>query len=408
MAEFSFPKDKIKVLLLEGVSSSAVEYLREAGYSVTENPKSLKPEELLEVIKDVHVLGIRSKTKITAEHLQAARRLLTIGCFGVGTNQVPLDLACQHGVPVFNAPISSTRSVAELSVGCLMMLARRACDLSARMHQGRWVKSASGSIEIKEKILGLIGYGHIGQQVGLLAESVGMQVIFTDPIKKQPLGRARQVASIKEVLAGAGFVSLHLPATKDDRPIVTANELALMKKGSYLLNLSRGSLVDLKALRESLLQEHLAGAALDVYPAEPKSNDEPFECELAGVPNVILTPHIGGSTEQAQYNIGLEVAQAFTGFIDNGTTSGAVNFPQINLPSFPDARRILYIHRNVPGVISEVARIVADLGVNIETQYLGTFKDTGYLIMDLNKELSDAIKAQIAALPYTIKTRILF
>ncbi len=408
MAEFSFPKDKIKVLLLEGVSQSAVARLREDGFNVTENPKSLTHDELLAAIADVHILGIRSKTQVTAAHFAAARRLLVVGCFGVGTNQVDLDAAAQSGVPVFNAPYSSTRSVAELTVGSLMMLARRAFDLSMLMHQGRWKKSSSGAIEIREKVLGLVGYGHIGQQVGLLAESVGMSVVFYDPMKKLPLGRARQMPTMANLFREADFVSLHLPATKSNKSLVGKEELAQFKKGAYLLNLSRGSLVDLPALKEALQSGHIAGAALDVYPKEPKSNDEPFACELAGVPNVILLPHIGGSTEQAQWSIGLEVADAFADFVNNGTTSGAVNFPQMHLPQFPNSKRILNVHKNVPGVISEVARIVSAAGANIDAQYLGTHKEIGYLIMDLNRDMSDDVKNQIAALPSSIKTRILY
>lgn len=406
--QYAFPKHKIKVLLLENIHQAAVATFQEAGYSVTENPKSLKPEELSEAIQDVHILGIRSKTKITAEHLQQAKRLLVLGCFGVGTNQVDLDVATTVGVPVFNAPYSSTRSVAELTVGCLIMLARKGGDCNTRMHQGRWWKVSDGCYEVRDKTIGLIGYGHIGQQVGLLAESVGLQVIFYDPMKKLPLGRAKSVANIRDLLAHSDFISLHMPALQKSKVLIGKDELSAMKKGGFLLNLSRGSLVDLKALKHSLETKHLGGAALDVYPEEPKTNDEPFQCELTGMENVLLLPHIGGSTEEAQRNIGIEVTTSLIQFVDAGASIGAVNFPQLSLPPSPESHRILNIHKNIPGVLRDVNKLISDLGANVDAQHLGTYKDIGYLITDVNREVSDEVKAQIQALPSNIRTRVLY
>jgi D-3-phosphoglycerate dehydrogenase len=406
--ELSFPKNKIKILLLEGIHDVAVERLRESGYAVESNPKSLTAEELLDVIPDVHVLGIRSKTKVNSQHFTAARRLLAVGCFGVGTNQVDLDAAAGSAVPVFNAPYGNTRSVAELTIADVIFLARRAADKNCKMHNGIWSKSAKGAREVRDKVIGIVGYGHIGQQVGLLAEAVGMRVLFFDMSKRLPLGTAKLAESFDALLAESDFVTLHVPAMPNNRPLISRDEIAKMKDRSYLLNLSRGSLIDFTAVKEAVESGKLAGAAVDVYPAEPKGNNEPFACELAGVENVILTPHLGGSTEEAQYNIALEVSAAFVKLIDSGCTFGAVNFPQVDLPFCPESHRILNVHRNEPGVLSAVNKIIADLGANINAQYLSTYKNIGYLVMDVNKAVSEEVKEQIAALATSIRTRILY
>lgn len=406
--ECSFPKNKIKILLLENIHPAAVSRLTEAGYAIETVSRSLTPEELLEKIPDVHVLGIRSRTKIAAEHIQAARRLMAIGCFGVGTNQVALDAATTHGVPVFNAPYGNTRSVAELALGHMIYLARKAGDRNNRMHQGLWDKTAKGMHELRGKVLGIVGYGHIGQQVGILAEAIGLRVVFYDRMRQLPLGNSRQLETMDELLEQSDFVTLHVPGLKSGASLIGAAELKKMKKGSYLLNTSRGTHIDLAALKEAVQSGHLGGAALDVFPAEPKSNNEPFQCELTGVENIIMTPHLGGSTEEAQYNIGQEVAGAFVKFIDVGSTVGAVNFPQVDLPFDETSHRILNVHKNVPGVLSEVNRVISSLDANVNAQYLSTYKDIGYLVMDVNKDVSDAVKSQISELSSSIKTRILY
>jgi len=404
----SYPKHKIKILLLENVHQASAEKLREAGYSVNLLPGSLGEHELLEQIRDVHVLGLRSKTKVKAEHLQAARKLLAVGCFGVGTNQVDLGAAADHAVPVFNAPYGSTRSVAELSIAHVLTLARKAADANRRMHQGVWDKSAKGCHEVRGKIIGIIGYGHIGQQVGLLAEALGLQVIFYDQTKRLPLGNARPRERMEDLLREADYVSLHVPGQPGNAALLGRRELGMMKPSACIINLGRGSLLDLALLREALESGKLGGAAIDVYPSEPKGNKEEFRCDLTGVENVILTPHLGGSTEEAQYNIGVEVASAFIKLIDSGCTVGAVNFPQVDLPFCPDSHRILNVHRNVPGVLSDVNKIISDLGANINSQYLGTYKNIGYLVMDINREVSEEVKEKIGALPTNIRTRILY
>lgn len=406
--KLSFPKNKIKIALLENIHQDAVAALKDEGYDVQEIPKSLAPEDLMEVISDVHILGIRSKTKVNAEHFKNANKLLALGCFGVGTNQVDLDAARAAGVPVFNAPHGNTRSVAELTLGNIIMLARKAADRSMKVHQGRWKKSASGSYEVRGKTLGLVGYGHIGQQVGILAEAIGMNVIFFDMVKRLPLGNSTQVASFGELLKQTDFLSLHVPAKPDGTALIAASEMAQMKKGSYILNLSRGTLIDFAALKEAVESGQIGGAAIDAYPKEPKTNDEAFETELAGVENVILTPHIGGSTEEAQANIGTEVASTFIKFINEGASAGAVNFPQVALPGFPDSHRIMHIHKNEPGVLSEVNKIISNIGANVNAQTLSTYKDVGYLVVDLDQQMSEQVKHEIAALPSTIKTRILY
>lgn len=407
--ELSFPRDKIKVLLLEGIHPSAVERFRAAGYTNVELLKAALPEaELIKAIKSVHILGIRSKTKVTAPVLNAATNLLAVGCFCIGTNQVETDEAAHRGVVVFNAPFSNTRSVAELTLAEIVMLARRASLKSQQLHKGVWDKSAKSCFEVRGKTVGVIGYGHIGPQVGLLAEAFGMKVVFHDVVKKLALGNARQLGSLDEVLECADFVTLHVPETPQTKNMIGARELGRMKKGSYFLNLSRGTVVDLNALAAALTSGHLSGAALDVFPSEPDSNDEIFSSPVCGLDNVILTPHIGGSTEEAQYSIGIEVAEALSKYSDTGSTTGAVNFPQIELPVQRDSHRILNIHRNVPGVLRDITRIVADAGGNIRSQYLGTSDDVGYLIMDMERGDTSSLRTRIDELGTSIKTRVLY
>lgn len=408
MTATSFPRDRIRIALLENIHPAAAEALKESGYGVEVIPKALDGDELNALMASVHVLGLRSRTKVREAQLAAAQRMLAIGCFTVGTDQVAIQEAARQGIPVFNAPHASTRSVAELTLGCVVALARRLGDKNSRLHGSQWDKSLAGAHEVRGRTLGIIGYGHIGQQVGLLAEAFGMRVIFHDILKKLPLGLARPVASVDEILTESDFVSLHVPETDRTVGMIGAAQLARMKTGSYLLNLSRGKVVGVPALQEALRSGHLGGAALDVFPTEPAPTLADFDVGFGDLPNVILTPHVGGNTEEAQRNIGLEVAHAITQFIDRGSTEGAVNFPQVNLPAMPDTHRILNIHRNVPGVLAEVNHIVSDVGANIEAQQLATSRDVGYLVMDLNRELSVEVNNRIAALPMSIRTRILY
>lgn len=405
---YSYPKEKISVLLLEGVHPAAVDTFRSAGYEARVLKSALSGPELIEAAESVHILGIRSKTEVREPVLRSTRRLLAIGCFCIGTDQVDLAEAARQGVPVFNAPFSNTRSVAELTMAEVVMLARRAAQRSGELHAGRWRKSAAGSYEVRGKALGIVGYGHIGSQVGLLAEAFGMKVLFFDIARKLSLGNAQPVGSLLKLLEASDFVTLHVPETPETRNMIAGHELSAMRPGSYLLNLSRGSVVDLVALRDALSSGHLAGAALDVFPREPGSNDGDFSCELQGLDNVILTPHIGGSTHEAQQSIAIEVASVLTKYLDTGTTTGAVNFPHVELPLVSERHRVLNIHRNVPGVLGNINRIVASMGGNISAQYLGTRDEIGYLIMDLDQRLSQEVKRQIDLLDTTIKTRLLF
>ena len=398
----------MKILLLEGVHQAGIDRLTEAGY----NPELLKvalgEEELLKRVPGVHVLGIRSKTRVSKRVLEAAESLLAIGCFCIGTDQVDLPAAGLQGVPVFNAPFSNTRSVAELTLAEMVMLARRAAHKSQLLHRGVWEKSAEGCVEVRNKSVGIVGYGHIGPQVGLLAESFGMKVYYYDILGKLPFANATAVTSLDELLKVSDFVSLHVPETPETRDMIGKREIGLMRQGAFLLNLSRGRVVDLQAVRSALMSGHLGGAAIDVFPAEPASNDEPFSCPLLGLDNVILTPHIGGSTIEAQKNIGLEVANTLLKFVEVGSTTGSVNFPQVELPLVRDSHRILNIHRNVPGVLSSINTIIADMGGNIQAQYLNTMGEVGYLIVDVDQKVSQAVKAKIDELPTSIKTRLLF
>jgi D-3-phosphoglycerate dehydrogenase / 2-oxoglutarate reductase len=406
MSDTSFPRHRIRITLLENVHPSAAEALTERGYTVEVIPRALEGDELAAVIAASHVLGVRSRTKVREEALAHAGKMLAIGCFSVGTDQVAIRDAARRGVPVFNAPHASTRSVAELTMGAMIALARRLGDKSNALHHRHWDKSLAGAHEVRGRTVGLIGYGHIGQQVGLLAEAFGMRVLFHDIVRKLPLGLARPIADVDELIEQSDFVSLHVPETPRTLAMIGVPQLAHMRRGNYLLNLSRGKVVDVEALRAALASGHLGGAALDVFPSEPTPTVTEFDVGFADLPNVILTPHVGGNTEEAQRAIGLEVAHALSEFIDS--TEGAVNFPQVNPPSMPETHRILNIHQNVPGVLAAVNNIVSEVGANIEAQQLATTRDIGYLVMDVNRELSDEVHARISALPMNVRTRILY
>jgi D-3-phosphoglycerate dehydrogenase / 2-oxoglutarate reductase len=408
-APTSFPKDQIKVLLLENVAKTALELFDAEGFQVEFLKTSMSSDELAKKVADVHVLGIRSKTQVPASVLANARRLLTLGCFCIGTNQVDLTSANSRGVPVFNAPFSNTRSVAEMMIAEIITLARQLGDRSREVHTGKWRKVAVGCWEVRGKTLGIVGYGHIGRQLGVLAEMIGMHVLFYDHVSKLPMGNNVAAASLQEVLERADFVSLHVPETAATKNMIGAPELQRMKKGAYLLNASRGTVVVIPALAEALRSGQLAGAAIDVYPEEPESNSsDGFKTPLQDLPNVILTPHIGGSTSEAQAAIGREVASALVKFVNAGSTTGAVNFPVIEAPEQRGAHRILNVHRNVPGVLRDINRIVSDLNANIQSQVLATDPSIGYLIMDIDKDVSNDVRKAIAALDTNIRTRILY
>lgn len=405
----SFPRDKLHVVLFEGIAQTAVDTLKRAGYTkITHLDRSQTGDELKETLSTAHMVGVRSRTQLTGPVLEAADKLMCIGCFCIGTNQVALDVAAKRGIPVFNAPHSNTRSVAELVLAETVMLYRGIVDKSQAAHEGQWTKSAAGSHEVRGRTIGIIGYGHIGSQVSVLAEAFGMQVVFYDVEAKLPLGNARQLDTLKELLATADVVTLHVPQAPDTKNLMNADRIAQMKDGAYLLNLSRGNVVDLDALAEHLKRGRLAGAAVDVFPKEPKSNQERFETPLQGLKNVILTPHIGGSTQEAQINIGVEVANKLVQFSDLGTTITSVNFPNISLAQQHGAHRILHIHHNQPGMLSEINRIQAESDANILAQYLQTTPDIGYVVMDVNKEHSPELTHQLSALPGTIRCRLLY
>ena len=402
-------KDKLRILLLEGIHSAADEIFRGcSGSDIKRYPTSPSEEQLIGMLPEVDVLGIRSKTHISDRILKAAPRLLAIGCYCIGTDQVDIDAATRRGVAVFNAPFSNTRSVAELTMAEVVMLARRAAQRSMELHQGRWDKSAKGCNEVRRKTIGIVGYGHIGPQVGLLAEALGMRVVFHDILKKLPLGNARQLSGLEELLRMSDFVTMHVPDTPLTRRMISSEQLRIMPRGSYLLNLSRGSVVDIGALREALESGHLAGAAVDVFPKEPSSGKDPFTSELRGLYNVILTPHIGGSTEEAQHNIGIEVSDALVGYARTGGTVGCANLPEVQLPPAEDSCRVLNIHKDMPGVLSRINGLIAGKRVNIKAQSYNTHNGVGYLIMDVERSISLDIEKQIESLHSNIRTRLLF
>lgn len=399
---------RIKVVLFEGIHDSAKAFFHRSDFDVVQIPGALPEDEVIAHLADAHVVGVRSKSQITARVLDNAPHLLCVGCFCIGTNQVDLEKANALGIPVFNAPFSNTRSVAELIIAEIVMLARRLGDCVKELHDHTWNKSASGCHEVRGKTVGVVGYGHIGSQVGVLAEAFGMRVIFYDIAKRLPMGNNKAVESLEALLATSDFVTFHVPATPETRDMIQAAHLAKMKAGSYLLNASRGSVVNLDALAEAVTSGHIKGAAIDVYPKEPRSNGGGFESPLVGLPNVVLTPHIGGSTEEAQESIGEEVAASCTGFVNQGSTTTAVNFPHVEQPLRPNLHRVLNVHTNVPGVMAEVLQILAEHNANIHAQQLGTDDTIGYLLTDLDQSVSDDVKAAIAALPTSIKTRILY
>jgi D-3-phosphoglycerate dehydrogenase len=407
----SFPRQDIKVLLLEGVSRTAVEVFERAGYSNIEyHEKSLPEAQLLERIADAHIVGLRSRTQLTAEVLRHAKRLIATGCFCIGTNPVDLGEAERLGVPVFNAPYSNTRSVAELVIAEAIMLLRGIPQRSAQCHRGGWSKSAAGSYEARGKVLGVIGYGHIGTQVGVLAESLGMRVIFHDVETKLALGNAQAAAGLHDLLQRSDVVTLHVPETPATKLMFGAGEIAAMRKGAVLINASRGSVVEIDALADALRTGHVAGAAVDVFPVEPKGNDDPFVSPLIGLDNVILTPHIGGSTLEAQDNIGIEVASKLVRYSDNGSTLSAVNFPEVSLPEHPRSRRLLHIHKNVPGVLSRINELFSAGNINIDAQFLQTNAEVGYVVIDVaaDEAQSNALKDKLAAIPGTLRSRVLY
>ena len=408
VSETSYPRHRIRITLLENPHPAAEAALEAQGYSVESIPRAVEADELREIVAASHVVGVRSRTKVREAQLEGANKLLAIGCFSVGTDQVDLHAAACRGVPVFNAPHASTRSVAELTMGCVIALARRLGDKNIALHRGQWDKSLAGAHEVRGRTIGIVGYGHIGQQVGLLAEAFGMRVLFFDVVKKLALGLAAPVGDLDTLLQEADIVTLHVPETRLTVGMIDGDRIARMKRGSYLLNLSRGKVVVAEALRDALASGHLAGAALDVFATEPTPQVAAFDVGFDDLPNVILTPHVGGNTEEAQRNIGLEVAASITQFIDRGSTEGAVNFPQINLPAAPGTHRILNIHRNVPGVLAAVNQVVSEVGANIEAQQLATNREIGYLVMDINTEVSDEVSARIGALPMNVRTRILY
>ncbi|KAF1708539.1 phosphoglycerate dehydrogenase [Pseudoxanthomonas kalamensis DSM 18571] len=407
----SFPKGDLRVLLLEGISQTAVDTFRAAGYTQIEyHRKSLPEDELKARIAEAHIVGIRSRTHLSADVLAEARRLFAVGCFCIGTNQVDLETAELAGVPVFNAPYSNTRSVAELVIAQAIMLLRGVPQKNAECHRGGWSKSAEGSHEARGKTLGIIGYGHIGTQVGVLAEAIGMQVVFHDIETKLSLGNARPSESLRELLGRSDVVSLHVPETAATRNMFGADEIAAMKAGAHLINASRGTVVDIDALASAIRDGRLGGAAVDVFPVEPKGNGDEFESPLRGLDNVILTPHVGGSTLEAQDNIGIEVASKLVRYSDNGSTLSAVNFPEVTLPGHEGSRRILHIHRNVPGVLSQINDVFRGREVNIDGQFLRTDPQVGYVVIDItaSEEQTTDLREALTAIPGTLRTRVLY
>lgn len=405
------PRDKsqMKVLLLEGVHHNAVDVLQRAGYTNIEYHKgSLSKDELIEAIKDARFIGVRSNTQLTEEILSHANELAVIGCYCIGTNQVDLNAAAKLGIPVFNAPFSNTRSVAELVIAEMIFMLRGIPKRNAMAHNRQWWKSAEGSYEARGKKLGLIGYGHIGTQVSVLAESLGMDVYYYDIENKLALGNATQVYSMGELLKECDIISMHVPETPETKNMISRAQLDAMKPGSYLVNAARGTVVDIDALCESLEDGHIAGAALDVFPTEPKTNKDPFESPLTEFDNVILTPHVGGSTVEAQENIGTEVAEKFVKYADNGSTVSAVNFPEVSLPHMQERSRLLHIHKNHPGVLNKINNFFANQDINIAAQYLQTNEHVGYVVIDIEAENAVEILEKLRQIEGTIRARILY
>jgi D-3-phosphoglycerate dehydrogenase len=406
--KFSYPKSRIKVLLLENVHQIGVNLFNEEGYEVEVVSSAMSEEELCERIKNISILGIRSKTNVTKKVLENANRLLSIGAFCIGTNQIDLVTCQEKGVAVFNAPFSNTRSVVEMAIAEIIFLMRNLADKSVAMHQGKWDKSASGSFEIRGKKLGIVGYGNIGAQLSVLAENMGMNVFYYDVIERLALGNASKIDSLDELLKTCDIITLHVDGRKDNENLIDQSKISLMKKGAILVNLSRGHVVEIPALRNAILSGHLAGCAVDVFPEEPKNNSEPFESELIGLPNTILTPHIGGSTLEAQENIARFVPGKIMEYINTGNTYNSVNFPNIQLPFLKDAHRLIHLHRNEPGVLAKINQILANYEVNIVGQYLKTNENIGYVITDINKAYSPDAINELKEIPGTIRFRMLY
>ncbi len=412
MAKVSLEKDKIKFLLVEGVHQSAVDSLRAAGYTNIEFHKgALDTESLKESIRDAHFVGLRSRTQLTKDVFDVAEKLIAVGCFCIGTNQVDLDAATRRGIPVFNAPFSNTRSVAEMVLGEMLLMMRGIPSANAKAHRGIWHKLAVGSFEARGKRLGIIGYGHIGTQLGILAEGLGMQVFYYDIESKLPLGNAQPIGSLNELLQTSDVVTLHVPETANTKDMIGAEQLAQMKPGALLVNASRGTVIDIPALCDALRSKHISGAAIDVFPEEPATNSDPFLSPLCEFDNVILTPHIGGSTMEAQEGIGLEVAGKLAKYSDNGSTLSAVNFPEASLPAHgTNSSRLLHIHENRPGVLTSINQIFADKGINISAQYLQTSPQIGYVVIDAETDVATLTNALqlMKAIPGTIRARLLY
>ena len=404
----SFPKNKIKVLLLEGVHQAAREKLEKEGYKVSYHHDAMQEDELIKHIQNVHMLGIRSKTQLTRKVIEAANRLYAVGAFCIGTNQIDLDAASEQGIAVFNAPYSNTRSVVELAIAEMILLIRNLPDKAKAMHSGKWEKSAANSRELRGKKLGIIGYGSIGSQLSVLAENMGLDVYYFDLEEKLPLGNATKVDDLHELLGKVDIVSLHIDGREENDLLIGEKEFKAMNQGCIFLNLARGKVVDVQALRNAIDSGKVLGAGVDVYPQEPKSNDEPFESKLSGARNTILTPHIGGSTEEAQAHIGQFVPAKFIDYMNTGSTSGSVNLPNVQLPSFSTSHRFLHIHKNVPNVMAQINQILAKHNINIDGQYLKTNESTGYVIVDVNKNYDEKIKKELKAVDGTVKFRVLY
>lgn len=404
----SLSKDKIRFLFLEGIHSTADEIMREAGYNNIERiDEAIDPESLIKIIGNFHFLGIRSRTQVTPQVLSAADKLVAVGCYCIGTDQVSLDHASINGIPVFNAPYANTRSVAELVLAEIIFLMRGLPTKNAAAHRGEWLKDAKGAYEVRGKTLGIIGYGHIGSQLGILAEGLGMRVEYFDIVSKLPLGNATPIKDLSTLLSRADVVSLHVPDTTDTENLMDAEMLSQMRRGAHLINASRGRVVDIDALHAALLSKQIGSVALDVFPSEPKHTGQRFESPLLGMDNVLITPHIGGSTVEAQQNIAKDVTEKLIRYSDNGSTVGAVNFPQVALPDHAGSRRILHIHRNEPGVLNAINTIISKASINIAAQYLQTQSDIGYVVMDVETTDTDPLVEALGHIPATVKTRTL-
>ncbi len=409
MRPTSFPKEKLKVLLLENVHPAAVKMFKNSGYSDIEiHTGSLSEKELMDKISKAHILGIRSKTMLTDTVLKKAEKLLAVGAFCIGTNQIDMKSATRAGIAVFNSPFSNTRSVAELVIGLSIILMRRIIEKNDGAHKGLWLKESSGCFEVRGKTLGIIGYGHIGSQVSVLAEAMGMKVIFHDVASKQSLGNASPCRSLDELLKTSDIISLHVPGNSETKNLINNSRLKKMKKGAILINLSRGDVMDVKAVKEALLTKQLGGLGVDVFPEEPQSNKDVFSSPLQNISNVVLTPHIGGSTMEAQEAIGLDVAEKLISFTETGSSNGSLTVPEISLPLFNNAHRILHIHHNVPGVLSQVNGVLSKMKVNILGQYLQTNREIGYVVLDIDKKSSAKVMSELKKVKNTIRSRDLY